>query len=53
MLWSGFRGGEVVLELLVAALNGDVAEVQRLATLGADVNVENAHGARPLYHALS
>jgi ankyrin repeat protein len=39
------------MELVQAARNGNVAEVRRQAVLGADVNVEDDVGWRPLHHA--
>ena len=39
------------MELFQASRNGNVAEVRRLAALGADVNVDGGAGWRPLHHA--
>jgi ankyrin repeat protein len=51
-VWGGCSGIEVVMEpLRVAAVNGNVTEVRRLAARGADVNAEDVVGSRPLHYA--
>jgi ankyrin repeat protein len=39
------------MALLEAAYRGNVAEVRRLAALGADVNAGDEYGERPLHWA--
>jgi ankyrin repeat protein len=51
MTGGGCSGIEVAMELRSAAGSGDVAEVRRLAALGADVNMEDYNRARPLHYA--